>query len=134
MGFLPGEISNNKPVNFYQALEILMFQNPRPISETIRKFVEICATKLGWQKNNEGPAIIWEGQGINEVGRREDTGEIVIKIDSRYYRPTEVHQLLGDPTKAKNSLGWQPKISLEEMIKEMIIHDKKLALRESSFK
>ena len=76
--------------------------------------------------------IIWEGKGINEVGRREDTGDIVIKVDKRYYRPTEVEELLGDASKAKAVLGWEPKISLEEMINEMIINDKDIAHRESN--
>ena len=128
----------------YVEMQWMMLQNEIPEDfviatgrmESVRTFCQLSAIALGWfPKNCKKPqGIIWEGNGINEIGRREDTGEIVIKVDSRYYRPTEVHQLLGDPTKAKNSLGWQPKISLEEMIKEMIIHDKKLALRESSFK
>ena len=53
--------------------------------------------------------IIWENQGIDEIGRRADNGEIVIKIDPRYYRPTEVQELLGDATKAKNILNWDLK-------------------------
>ena len=58
----------------------------------------------------------------------EDTGEIIIRIDPRYYRPTE--ELLGDASKAKKMLGWKPKITLEEMIREMINYDKKIARRE----
>ncbi len=129
---------------YYVEIQWMMLQNEAPedlvistgLMEIVRTFCQLSAIALGWYpKNCKKPkGIIWEGDGVNEVGRREDTGKIVIKVDSRYYRPTEVHQLLGDPTKAKNSLGWQPKISLEEMIKEMIIHDKELALRESSFK
>ena len=66
--------------------------------ETVRRFCEISAISLNWYpKNCKMPkGIIWEGSGINEVGRREDTGEIVIKVDKRYYRPTEVQELLGD--------------------------------------
>ena len=70
----------------------------------------------------------------NEVGRRADTMEIVIKVDPRYFRPTEVDFLLGDSFKAKNELGWVPKTTLEELIKEMIDHDKEEAKKESLLK
>ena len=60
-------------------------------------------------------------------GRRADTGEIVIKIDPRYFRATEVNELLGDSSKAKKKLGWETKISLETLISEMIENDKKIA-------
>ena len=97
--------------------------------ETVRRFCELAALELGWgaQKNK---GIIWEGSGINEIGRREDNGEIVIKVDKRYYRPTEVEELCGDSTKARNELGWQPKITLEQMVSEMIHEDLKIANRE----
>ena len=68
------------------------------------------------------------------MGIRADTGKIVIKIDPRYYRPTEVDELLGNATKAKKILGWEPKISLEEMVKEMIINDTELVREESLLK
>ncbi len=87
--------------------------------ETVRKFCELTANKLGWNKG-EMSGIIWENKGIDEIGRRSDTGEIVIKIDPRYYRPTEVQELLGDATKAKNILNWEPKITLEELVSEMV--------------
>ncbi len=90
---------------------------------TVRNFIEIAAKALGWSNKNNLNGIIWEGEGINEVGIRADTNEEVIKVDPRYFRPTEVDQLLGDPSKAKEKLGWVPRISLEEMIKEMIFHD-----------
>ena len=124
----------------YVEMQWMMLQNKDPedfvIStgrmETVRRFCEISAIALNWYpKNCKMPkGIIWEGSGINEVGRREDTGEIVIKVDKRYYRPTEVQELLGDASKAKSVLGWEPKITLEEMIKEMITNDKEIALRE----
>ena len=108
-------------------------------TETVRKFVEICSNKLGWNKDNNSPGIIWEGKGIKEVGRRSDNGEIVIRIDSRYFRPTEVDLLLGDATKAFKELGWEPKTSLEEIISEMITNDnyeakKDLVLKNEGFK
>ena len=99
--------------------------------ETIRKFIEICAVKLNWNKTSEGQGIFWEGKGLNEVGRRADTNEIVIKIDPRYFRPTEVDELVGDPQKGYEKLGWEPEIKLEEMIEEMLKEDKNKALEES---
>ena len=74
--------------------------------------------------------IIWEGEGLNEIGRRADTGEIVIRIDPRYFRPTEVDELLGDSSKAKEKLNWQPQISLEELISEMIEADSNESMKE----
>ena len=88
--------------------------------ETVRKFCELTSNALGWNKNGHKSGILWENNGIKEVGRRSDTGEIVIRIDPRYYRPTEVNELLGDASKAKRLLGWEPKISLEKLIEEMI--------------
>jgi len=102
--------------------------------ETVRKFIELSALKLGWNSTKDGPAIIWEGKGINEVGKRADTNQIVVKIDSRYFRPAEVDQLMGDPTNAYNKLNWKPETSLEEMITEMIENDKKEALMEYHLK
>jgi len=99
--------------------------------ETIRKFIEICAVKLNWNKTSEGPGIFWEGEGLKEVGRRADTNEIIIKIDPRYFRPTEVDELVGDPQKGYEKLGWEPEIKLEEMIEEMLKEDKNKALEES---
>ncbi len=126
----------------YVEMQWLMLQQDQPEDfviatgrmETIRKFIDICAKILNWNKNNNESAIIWEGEGLNEVGRRRDTNEIVIKIDSRYFRPTEVEQLLGDPTKAFKKLGWEPKITLEELAEEMIKYDKREALKESLLK
>ena len=107
-------------------------------TEKVRRFVELSAKKLGWNKKNDGPSIIWEGNGINEIGRRADNKKIVIKIDPRYFRPTEVDHLLGDPTKARNKLGWVPRVSLEELINEMINNDieetkKELILKKEGF-
>ena len=121
----------------YVEMQWMMLQNDKPEDfviasgrmETVRKFCEISAIALGWvskdEENQKG--IIWEGNGTDEIGRRQDTGEIIIRIDPRYYRPTEVEELLGDASKAKKMLGWKPKITLEEMIREMINYDKKIA-------
>jgi len=97
--------------------------------ESVRRFVELSANALGWGRGNES-GIIWEGKGIDEVGIRSDTGKIVIKIDSRYYRPCEVENLLGDPSKAAKELGWKAKITLEELVSEMISEDVSIAKKE----
>ena len=121
----------------YVKMQWLMLQQDSPrdfvISsgrqESIRRFVEIAAFKLGWSKEEGKSAIIWSGEGLNEVGRRSDTNQIVVRVDSRYFRPNEVDSLLGDSTEAKNLLGWEPKISLEELIEEMINYDLLFAKR-----
>ena len=99
--------------------------------ESVRKFIEISAEKIGWNKNSNKPPIIWKGNGAEEIGIRPDTDEIVIKVDQRYFRPTEVDQLRGNPDKAYKKLGWIPKKSLEDIVQEMIDFDKKEALKES---
>ena len=96
--------------------------------ESVRKFIELSAIELGWK------GIKWEGEGINEIGRRIDTNEIVIKIDKKYFRPCEVNTLVGDARKAKKELNWQPKISLEELVAEMIKHDRDLAIKDNLLK
>ena len=123
----------------YVRMQWMMLQQDQPEdyiiatgrTETIRKFIEICAIKLNWNRKKNEPGIIWEGEGLNEIGRRADTNEIVIKIDSRYFRPTEVDELIGDPQKSYEKLGWKPEINLEEMIEEMINEDRNKALKES---
>ena len=123
----------------YVRMQWLMLQQDHPDDfviatgrmETVRKFIEICSNKLGWSKSSNKSGIIWEGEGVNEIGRRADTKEIVIRIDSRYFRPTEVDELVGDSEKGFSKLGWVPEITLEEMIEEMIIADKNKALKES---
>ncbi|KGF91968.1 MULTISPECIES: GDP-mannose 4,6-dehydratase [Prochlorococcus] len=93
--------------------------------ETIRKFIELTAKQLGWNKNKNEPAILWEGEGVNEIGRRADNNKIVIRVDPKYFRPTEVEELRGDSSNAYKDMGWKPKITLEEMIMEMVETDKK---------
>ena len=100
---------------------------------TVREFIELCALELGWNDKGKN-GIIWEGEGLNEVGRRADTGQIIIRIDPRYFRPTEVDELLGDSTKARKKLNWEPKISIQELIKEMIEEDSKESKKESILK
>ena len=121
----------------YVEMQWLMLQQDKPEdyvistgrAESVRKFAELSAHYLGWSKE-ENKGIIWEGEGLNEVGKRADTLEVVIKVDPRYFRPTEVDFLLGDSKKARRNLGWSPSTKLEELIKEMIEHDKEEAKKE----
>ena len=83
---------------------------------------------MGWG------GIDWEGEGINEQGRRADTGAVIVKIDPRYFRPAEVDTLLGDPSQAHAKLGWTPTTSLEELVKEMVKHDQEEARKEAYLK
>jgi GDPmannose 4,6-dehydratase len=98
--------------------------------ETVRRFIELSAEQLGWG-GGTGPAIQWDGTGIEEVGRRADTGAVVVRIDPRYFRPAEVETLLGDPTKAKEKLGWTPTTTLEELVAEMVATDREEAAKEA---
>ncbi len=126
----------------YVEMQWLMLQQDEPNdyvistgrNHSVRCFIEICAAKLGWAKEGSENGIIWEGKGLDEIGRRADNGEIVVKVDPRYYRPTEVDTLLGNSTKAREKLGWYPKISFEEMIEEMITNDLEEAKKESLLK
>ena len=72
-------------------------------------------------------SIKWSGSGLNEIAVNEKNKNIFVKINPRYFRPTEVDTLLGDATKARNLLGWKPKISFDELVKEMVDHDLKEA-------
>ena len=93
--------------------------------ESVRRFIELTAAQLGW-----GP-ITWEGEGLAETGRRSDNGAVVVRIDPRYFRPAEVQTLLGDPTRAKEKLGWTPTTTLEELVGEMVAADKEEAAKEA---
>ena len=85
-------------------------------NHTIREFAELAFQELDI-------AIEWQGKGKNESGIDVKTGKKIIRIDEKYYRPTEVNQLLGDASKAKNELGWEPKTSFEELVKLMVHAD-----------
>lgn len=83
---------------------------------TVREFIEKSVQYVDIP-------IKWEGSGEEEHARDMSTGNIIVKIDPKYYRPAEVEQLLGDPTKAKEKLGWKPKVTFEELVKIMMKHD-----------
>ena len=95
--------------------------------ESVRRFIELAALELGW-----GP-IEWEGKGLEEIGKRS-SGEVVVRIDPRYFRPAEVETLLGDPTKAMEKLGWTPTTTLEELVAEMVAVDVEDAKKEAYLK
>ncbi len=93
---------------------------------SVRRFIEMSAIALGWE------GIEWEGEGIDEIGKRKDNGNIVIKIDPKFFRPAEVENLLGDASKAHAKLGWEPTQTIQDLVNEMIGEDKKLAYIEKS--
>ena len=106
----------------YVRMQWLMLQQDKPedfviatgVQYSVRQFIEKTATALGMQ-------IRWEGAGVNEVGYWDQ--KPVVRIDPRYFRPTEVETLLGDPSRAKERLGWVPEITLDEMVQEMVQAD-----------
>ena len=90
---------------------------------SVREFVERAAGELGI-------ALRWEGEGVSERGICTRTGRCLVAVDSRYFRPTEVETLLGNPAKAKRQLGWAPKVGFEELVAEMVREDLKAAERD----
>ena len=82
-------------------------------TETVRRFVELAFAELGRE-------IVWRGAGLDEIGKDAKTGDLLVEIDPRYFRPAEVHHLIGDASKAKRKLGWEAKIGLEELVEEMV--------------
>ncbi len=91
-------------------------------THSVREFVELAFGELG-------RTIIWKGEGVDEVGTDGKTGAELVKIDPRYFRPTEVDLLLGDPSKAKAKLGWQHTTPFRELVKEMVTSDLEEARR-----
>jgi GDPmannose 4,6-dehydratase len=90
---------------------------------TVREFIELAFAEVG--RN-----ITWRGKGVDEQGVDDKTGEVLVKIDSRYFRPTEVELLLGDPSKAREVLGWKHEIIFPQLVKEMVASDLKVVLAE----
>ena len=96
--------------------------------ESVRRFIELAAAELGWG------GIQWQGEGLQETGLRADTCDVVVRIDPRYFRPAEVETLLGDPTRAKEKLGWTPTTTLEDLVAEMVAADREEAKKEAYLK
>ena len=119
----------------YVEMQWLMLQQDEPddfciatgVQYSVRDFVNYAWSHLG-------KTIRWEGEGMNEKGYDSETGNLIVEVDPRYFRPTEVETLLGDPSKAKEKLGWEPKITLEEMVYEMMENDINIAKRDSLVK
>ena len=108
----------------YVEMQWLMLQQDKPedftistgVQYSVRDFVNIAAKELDIE-------LKWDGHGVDETGVDINTGKTIVRVDSRYFRPTEVETLLGDSTKAREKLGWTPKISFEELVKEMVTCD-----------
>ncbi len=123
----------------YVEMQWLMLQQDRPedfviatgIQHSVREFAQLAFNELGI-------SIRWQGQGRDEVGiahaEKADLafldGKTIVRVDPRYYRPTEVESLLGDPAKAREKLGWEPRISFEEMVRAMVRKDLELAKKD----
>ena len=126
----------------YVYMQWLMLQQEKPEDyviasghmKSVREFIELSAIELGWNKGKGEKGIIWEKSGIEEIGIRADIEEVVVRIDPRYFRPTEVEQLLGDASKARKELGWKPRINLNQLVSEMIEEDSNEAKKESLLK
>ena len=128
----------------YVEMQWLMLQQDVPedfviatgVQYSVRQFVEMAANELG-------VSLAFSGEGESEIGTvvkvvgdraRCKVGDVIVKVDPRYYRPTEVETLLGDPSKAKAKLGWEPKVTLPELVAEMVLSDYEHAKRDSMIK
>jgi GDPmannose 4,6-dehydratase len=85
-------------------------------THSVREFTELAFREAGID-------IEWEGEGVNEIGRDAESGKILVEVDPRFYRPTEVDLLIGDPSKARERLGWKTKVSFEELVRMMVKSD-----------
>lgn len=92
-------------------------------TRSVREFVEVALAELG-------RSIVWRGKGVDEVGIDPQTGKVVVRVDPAYFRPTEVDLLIGDATKARQKLGWQPAVGFAQLVKEMVQSDLVIAKRE----
>jgi GDPmannose 4,6-dehydratase len=118
----------------YVEMQWLMLQQDKPedfviatgVQYSVRDFVTIAAKELGMD-------ISWKGEGLSEQGS-DVSGKCIVSVDPRYFRPTEVENLLGDPSKAKAKLGWEPKITFMELVQEMVREDLKTAQRDELVK
>jgi len=115
----------------YVEVQWLMLQQDEPddfciatgVQCSVRDFVNVAYEFLG-------RSVRWEGEGVDEKGFDMETGQCIVAVDPRYFRPTEVETLLGDASKAKEKLGWMPRITFEEMVQEMMKSDLEMAKRD----
>jgi len=118
----------------YVEMQWLMLQQKEPedfviatgVQYSVRDFVNAASKELGIQ-------ITWKGKGVEETGT-DLNGKVIVRVDPRYFRPTEVDTLLGDPSKAKEKLGWTPKVTFDELVSEMVREDLKIAERDELVK
>jgi GDPmannose 4,6-dehydratase len=125
-------------------MQWMMLQQDKPedfviatgVQYSVRQFVEFAARELGI-------TVEFRGEGVDEVGvvaavegsrAKCKVGDVIVKVDPRYFRPTEVETLLGDPSKAKQKLGWSPATSFQELVREMVEADYSAAKRDSLVK
>ncbi|MGB1110844.1 MAG: GDP-mannose 4,6-dehydratase [Gammaproteobacteria bacterium] len=115
----------------YVEAQWLMLQQDEPedlciatgVQHSVRQFVEIACRHLGME-------VRWEGQGVDEQGIDLSNGKTIIRVDPRYFRPTEVESLLGDASRAREKLGWAPRTSFDELVREMVDADMRDAQRD----
>jgi GDPmannose 4,6-dehydratase len=115
----------------YVEMQWLMLQQDSPDDfviatgeqHSVKEFIELTAKELGI-------AIQWEGEGVSEKGVNRANGKTIVSVDPMYFRPTEVDTLLGDPTKAKKMLSWEPKTTFEQLVKDMVQADLEAAKRD----
>jgi GDPmannose 4,6-dehydratase len=118
----------------YVEMQWLMLQQEQPedfviatgVQYSVREFVDTAAREIGI-------VVTWKGEGVDEKGY-DESGKCIVSVDPRYFRPTEVETLLGDPTKAQQKLGWTPKITFNELVSEMMLEDMKAAERDELVK
>ncbi len=96
-------------------------------THSVREFLDIGFAEVGRK-------IEWHGEGVDEIGVCTDTGDVLVEVDPRYFRPTEVDLLLGDPTKAREKLGWEHKVAFTDLVKEMINHDLRQLVMDKEFR
>ncbi len=130
----------------YVEMQWLMLQQEKPddfviasgVQHSVREFVAQAAGELGIR-------LRWQGEGLDEIGivdsfkdkderlkvKGPKEGQVIVRVDPRYFRPTEVESLLGDASKAKRELGWEPKTSFEELVREMVLADLEVAKRDA---
>ena len=117
----------------YVEVQWLMLQQGQPddyviatgVQYSVRDFINAASRELGMQ-------IRWEGRGVEEIGYLNNNP--IVRVNPRYFRPTEVESLLGDPTKAREKLGWTPKITFDQLVSEMVLEDLKSAERDALIK
>ena len=85
------------------------------VQYSVREFVELAAPYFGM-------TTVWQGEGLDEVGVDKTSGRTVVRVNPKYFRPAEVETLLGDASKAKEKLGWEPKTSFRQLVEEMCIY------------